>query len=100
MIEDNSGKPILQISCLSELHQSTITLCDLYDALPVAKSVKPDFIHGGYDEEKDLHRRMSKWTAIRKQIKVSCNGAKAVRNFIKIPHLIPIKLLLLNIQTG
>ena len=36
MIEDNPDKPILQKSCLSELHQSTITLCNLYDALPAS----------------------------------------------------------------
>ena len=49
MIEDNPDKPILQKSCLSELHQSTITLCNLYDALPAAISVRPDFVNGGYE---------------------------------------------------
>jgi hypothetical protein len=49
LIEDNPDKPILQKSCLSELHQSTLTLCDLYDALPAAIAVRPDFVNGGYD---------------------------------------------------
>jgi hypothetical protein len=49
MIQDNPDKPILQKSCLSELHQSTITQCNLYDALPAAISVRPDFANGGYD---------------------------------------------------
>jgi hypothetical protein len=49
MIEDNPDKPILQKSCLSELHQSTITLCNLYDSLPAAISVRPDFVNGGCD---------------------------------------------------
>ena len=49
MIQDNPDKPILQKSCLSELHQSTITLCNLYDALPAVISVRPDFVNGGYD---------------------------------------------------
>ena len=55
MIEDNPDKPILQKSCLSELHQSTITLCNLYDSLPAAISVKPDFVNGGYDGGKSDH---------------------------------------------
>ena len=50
MIQDNPDKPILQKSCLSELHQSTITLCNLYDALPAVISVRPDFVNGGYDD--------------------------------------------------
>ena len=49
LIEDNPDNPILQKSCLSELHQSTITLCNLYDALPAAIAVRPDFINGVYD---------------------------------------------------
>ena len=49
MIQDNPDKPFLQKSCLSELHQSTITLCNLYDALPAAIAVRPDFVSGGYD---------------------------------------------------
>ena len=49
MIQDNPDKPILQKSCLSELHQSTITLCNLYDALPAVIAVRPDFVNGGYD---------------------------------------------------
>ena len=49
MIEDNPDKPILQKSCLSEPHQSKITLCNLYDALPAPISVRPDFVNGGYD---------------------------------------------------
>ena len=49
LIGDNPDKPILQKSCLSELHQSTITLCNLYDVLPAAISVRPDFVNGGYD---------------------------------------------------
>ena len=49
MIEDNPDKPILQKSCLSELHQSKITLCNLYDALPALISVRPDFVNGGHD---------------------------------------------------
>ena len=40
LMEDNPDKPILQKSCLSELHQSTITLCNLNDALPAAYSRK------------------------------------------------------------
>jgi hypothetical protein len=48
MIQDNPDKPFLQKSCLSELHQSTITLCNLYDALPAVISVRPDFVNGGY----------------------------------------------------
>jgi hypothetical protein len=47
-MEDNPDKPILQKSCLSELHQSTIILCNLYDALPAAIAVRPDFVNGGY----------------------------------------------------
>ena len=48
-MEDNPDRPILQKSCLSELHQSTITLCNLYDVLPAAIAVRPDFVDGGYD---------------------------------------------------
>jgi hypothetical protein len=48
-MEDNPDKPILQKSCLSELHQSTITLCNLYDALPAAIAVRPDFVNGVYE---------------------------------------------------
>ena len=51
MIEDNPDKPILQKSCLSELHQSTITLCNLYDSLPAVLSVSPDIVNGSYDVE-------------------------------------------------
>ena len=51
MIEDNPDKPILQKSCLSELHQSTITLCNLYDSLPAGLSVSPDIVNGSYDVE-------------------------------------------------
>jgi hypothetical protein len=47
--EDNPDKPILQKSCLSELHQSTLTLCNLYDVLPAAMAVRPDFVNGSYD---------------------------------------------------
>ena len=36
LVEDNSNNPTLQKSCLSELHQSTLTLGNLYDALPAA----------------------------------------------------------------
>jgi hypothetical protein len=43
------GQTILQRSCLSELHQSTITLGNLYDTLPAAIAVRPDFVNGGYD---------------------------------------------------
>jgi hypothetical protein len=50
MIQDNPDKPFLQKSCLSELHQSTITLCNLYDSLPAVISVRPDFVNGGYDD--------------------------------------------------
>ena len=49
MIEDNPDKPILQKSCLSELHQSKITLCNLYDALPALISVRPDFVNRGHN---------------------------------------------------
>jgi hypothetical protein len=55
MIEENPDKPILQKSCLSELHQSTITLCSLYDSLPAAISVSPDIVNGGFDGSKDDH---------------------------------------------
>ena len=48
-MEDNPDNPILQKSCLSELHQSTITLGNLYDTLPAAIAVRPDFVNGGYD---------------------------------------------------
>ena len=48
-MEDNPDKPILQKGCLYELHQSTITLCNLYDALPAAIAVRPDFVNRGYD---------------------------------------------------
>jgi hypothetical protein len=51
MIQDNPDRPFLQKSCLSELHQSTITLCNLYDALPAAISVRPDFVNGGYEHD-------------------------------------------------
>jgi hypothetical protein len=53
LIEDNPDKPILQKSCLSELHQSTITLCNLYDALPAVIALRPDFVKGGYDFDKN-----------------------------------------------
>ena len=56
MIQDNSDKPFLQKSCLSELHQSTITLCNLYDALPAVISVRPDFVNGGYDGGSNDHQ--------------------------------------------
>jgi hypothetical protein len=55
MIEDNTDKPFLQKSCLSELHQSTITLCNLYDSLPAVISVSPDIVNGGYDVDKNNH---------------------------------------------
>jgi hypothetical protein len=55
LMEDNPDKPILQKSCLSELHQSTITLCNLYDALPAVLSARPDFVNGGYGFGKDEH---------------------------------------------
>ena len=57
LMEDNSDKPILQKNCLSELHQSTITLCNLYDALPAAIVARPDFINGGYDSRSYLWDR-------------------------------------------
>jgi hypothetical protein len=50
LVEANSDNPILQKSCLSELHQSTITLCNLYDALPAVIAARPDFVNGGYDD--------------------------------------------------
>ena len=52
MIQENPDKPFLQKSCLSELHQSTISLYGLYDALPVAIAVRPDFVNGGYDSDR------------------------------------------------
>jgi hypothetical protein len=52
LLEDNPDKPFLQKSCLSELHQSTLTLCNLYDALPAAIAARPDFVNGGYDSRK------------------------------------------------
>ena len=55
MIQDNPDKPILQKSCLCELHQSTITLCNLYDCLPAVLSVSPDIVNGGYDGGKNNH---------------------------------------------
>ena len=56
MIEDNPDKPILQKSCLCELHQSTITLCILYDSLPAALSVSPDFVIGSYGGSVENYR--------------------------------------------
>jgi hypothetical protein len=53
-MEDNPDKPILQKSCLSELHQSTITLGNLYDTLPAVIAVRPDFVNGGYDSRSYL----------------------------------------------
>jgi hypothetical protein len=50
LVENNPDNPILQKSCLSKLHQSTITLCNLYDALPAVIAARPDFINGGYDD--------------------------------------------------
>jgi hypothetical protein len=44
-----SRQTILQKSCLFELHQSTLTLCNMYDVLPAAMAVRPDFVNGGYD---------------------------------------------------
>jgi hypothetical protein len=55
LIEDNPYKPILQKSCLSELHQSTITLCNLYDVLPAVIAARPDFVNGGYGFGNDEH---------------------------------------------
>ena len=49
LMEENPDNPILQKGCLSELHQSTITLGNLYDTLPAATAVRPDFVNGGYD---------------------------------------------------
>ena len=49
MIQDNPDKPFLQKSCLYELHQSTITLCNLYDSLPAVISARPDFVNRGYE---------------------------------------------------
>ena len=49
LIEDNPDNSIVQKSCLSELHQSTRTLCNLNDTLPAAIAVRPDFVNGGYD---------------------------------------------------
>jgi hypothetical protein len=63
IIENNPDKPILQKSCLSELHQSTLTLCNLYDALPAAIAVRPDFVNGGYDSTK--HDNLSHSTKTR-----------------------------------
>ena len=57
LIEDNPENPILQKSCLSELHQSTLTLCNLYDLLPAAMAVRPDFVNGGYDSGSSLWDR-------------------------------------------
>jgi hypothetical protein len=54
LIEDNPDNPILQKSCLSELHQSTISLCNLYDTLPAVIAVRPDFVNGGYDSRSYL----------------------------------------------
>jgi hypothetical protein len=54
LIEDNPDNPILQKSCLSELHQSTISLCNLYDTLPAAIAERPDFVNGGYDSRSYL----------------------------------------------
>ena len=49
LMEENPDNPILQKGCLSDLHQSTITLGNLYDTLPAATAVRPDFVNGGYD---------------------------------------------------
>ena len=53
MLQDSPDKPFLQKSCLSELHQSTITLCNLYDSLPAVISVSPDIVNGGFDGSKN-----------------------------------------------
>ena len=44
-----SRQALLQKSCFSELHQSTIRLCNLCDSLPAVISVRPDFVNGGYE---------------------------------------------------
>ena len=44
LMEDNPDKPILQKSCLSELHQSTLSLCNLYDALLAVIAARPDLV--------------------------------------------------------
>ena len=49
LMEDNPDKPILQKSCLSELHQSILSLCNLYDALLAVIAARPDLVNGGYD---------------------------------------------------
>jgi hypothetical protein len=46
---DIKTNPFYKKSCLSELHQSTITLGNLYDTLPAVIAVRPDFVNGGYD---------------------------------------------------
>jgi hypothetical protein len=63
IIENNPDKPILQKSCLSELHQSTLTLCNPYDALPAAIAVRPDFVNGCYNSTK--HDNLSHSTKTR-----------------------------------
>src|SRR5918999_809317 len=42
LLEDNPDKPLLQKSCLSELQQSTLTLCNINEVLPAAIAVRPD----------------------------------------------------------
>jgi hypothetical protein len=38
-------------------NQSTITISNLYDALPAAIAVRPDFVKGGYDSRSYLWDR-------------------------------------------
>ena len=58
IVNQNEDKPNLQISCLSELHQLTVSLANLYDILPAIVQVKPfgnDNENLGY-EDKSKHR--------------------------------------------
>jgi hypothetical protein len=58
IVNQNEDKPNLQISCLSELHQLTVSLANLYDILPAIVQVKPfgnENENLGY-EDKSKHR--------------------------------------------
>ena len=58
IVNQNEDKPNLQISCLSELHQLTVSLANLYDILPAIVHVKPfgnENENLGY-EDKSKHR--------------------------------------------
>ena len=47
IIKENPDKPFLQRSCLSGFHQSTITLCTMYDVLPAISGLRLEFDNTG-----------------------------------------------------